>query len=123
MSTADSKRTLIEEQAHAKIYWGASKAEVTAWLTEEKGVPESDAEQILQNALRARSTTIRRRAIMTLLISAVGVLIGTGMTVLWWQGHMRRAWYLAVAIGTPSLALFLKSIANLVSGDSDEPLE
>jgi len=123
MSSTDSKRTLIEEQVNAKVYWGASKEEVSDWLIREKGVSEADAEQMLRNARRVRTTTIRRRAVMTLVISAMGVTIAAVMAVLWWQGHMRRAWYLAAAIGLPSLGLLFKSVANLVRGDSDEPLE
>lgn len=123
MPPTDSKRALLEGQANSKIYWGASRAEVLEWLTEEKGVASEDAERIVQSAFRIRAATIRRRAVLTLVFSAVGVLIAGFFTVLWEQGHMRRAWYLSWAIGTPSLTLLVKSIVNLVRGDSDEPLE
>jgi hypothetical protein len=93
------------------------------WLTTKKRVAFNDAEKMANDAIRARSATIRRRAVMNLVFSGIGVLLAGLFAALYAGGRMRRAWYLAVVIGTPSVILLGKSVVQLLRGDSDEPLE
>ena len=123
MSSTDSKRALLQGQANTKVYWGTSRAEVTEWLTTERGLSPTDAEEIVQNAFRARKASVRRRAIMYLVFSALGILLAVAFAIWSVAGALRQAWYLAVATGVPSLGFLIKSLVELARGDTDEPLE
>ena len=126
MPTPQDKLETIRAQVNSKIHWGASEREVRDWLKEKHGIEGDIADRFFSNAVAARSRTIRQRAMIWLIASAIGVAALVGYVVVQWKGHF-------VVVGLPVLAVysvgffscvaFIRSLWQLLSGKKSGPID
>lgn len=115
----------MRQQVIAKIHWGARKEEVVDWLQEEHGIEGLETDQLLAEAYRARRKAIRKRALVRLIFSAIGIALVVGFVfVRFFCGYVFvgvraiLATIFAINIGFLSVGTFFRSIARIVTGDA-----
>ena len=120
MAASFDKSEMLREQVISKIYWGAQEAEVIQWL-EEKGIVGTEADDLLAKAWETRRKAIRTRALMTLMLSIVGMMVSAGYVISQVMGPLIVIGYgsfLLIALGVISLFWFFKSLYRLAAGKS-----
>ena len=125
MKTPEDKAEMLRQQVISKIYWGAREQEVTDWLSEEHGITGAGADQLLADAFRARTSAIRGRALMRLVLSILGILLVGAFiyvrflsgAIFYGSGAIISA-ALALAIGGVSIVTFVRSVAHLLTGET-----
>ncbi len=119
MRSSRDKAEMVRDQVISKIHWGAGEDEVHNWLRQQHGISGAVAEKLIEDAFRARSAAIRKRAIMMLILSGIGLLIFGSFFVIQYFGRVIIVgWGSLVVAGlaTYSGYVFLRSIWQLLSG-------
>ena len=110
---------MVREQVISKIHWGADEREVINWLRQQHGVSGAPAENLVEEAFRARSAAIRRRAIMMLIFSSIGLVLFGSFYAFQFYGRVIVVGWGALVVGGLTLYsfwIFLRSCWRLLSG-------
>jgi hypothetical protein len=118
-------RELIQREVVSKIHWGKEPEEVLSQLEKEHGIRGEEAETMLEFALAARAKEIRKKAMIWLVCSSLGLMSSIGY---FWLEDMTgtyrigkgSALFAALAIG--SLTMLYHSIARLYTGEAPGPV-
>jgi hypothetical protein len=101
------------------VFWGARDEEVLDWLQDEHGVTGPAATMLLLDAQRARRQAIRDRAVWSLLLSGIGMIVlGSIMLV----QHQSGVWILSLAADLEAgvfalcVVVFARNLGRLWSG-------
>ncbi len=115
----------MRQQVISKIHWGARSQEVLDWLQEQHAVTGVKADQLLAEALTIRRRAVRTRALIRLVLSAIGIAISA--SVIWMRflgGPMIFVsvqsfvgGLLLIALGIYSIGIFFRSLSRLLTGE------
>jgi|SRR5678816_1901001 hypothetical protein len=125
MKTPEERAEMVRQQVISKIHWGARQQEVTDWLQEQHGIVATEAEELLADAYRARRKAVRERALIRLVLSAVGIaLVGAFFYVRFFSGpifyYSRSliATVFAFGVGAFSVSTLVRSLVRLITGET-----
>ena len=125
MKTPEERAEMLRQQVISKIHWGARQQEVTDWLHEKYGIVGTEAEQLLTDAYRARRKAVRGRALIRLVLSAVGIALVAGFFyvrffsgAIFYGARSIIATVFAFGIGAFSVSTFVRSLARLLTGEA-----
>ncbi len=104
----EKKRGDLASVASSKIHWGETEESVRTWL-KVQGIAGEDADQILKRAWIERSISIRKRALLGLAISGIGLAIG----VMTWNLNVRGY---PIFILAASASAFFQYLYRLLRG-------
>jgi len=119
MRNPGDKAEMVREQVISKIHWGADEREVINWLLQQHGVSGAPAENLVEEAFRARSAAIRRRAIMMLIFSSAGLVLLGSFYAFQFYGRVIVVGWGALVVGGLTLYsfwIFLRCCWRLLSG-------
>ena len=112
-------------EVRAKIQWGADVQEVADILASKYGVTGADAEWIIEEALAARRSLVRKKAGIRLVFAAVGLAVSiTYFGIQGFVGFVRVGvgLILMVSLGLVSLAVAAKSTLQVFTGEMSGPV-
>ena len=125
MKTPEEKTELLRQQVISKILWGARQQEVSDWLHEQHGIVGAEAEQLLAGAHRARHRAVRQRALVRLVLSAIGITLVVAFFyvrffsgVIFYGGRAIVSTVFAIGIGAFSVSTLVRSLARLLTGQT-----
>jgi hypothetical protein len=126
VKTPEERATLLRQQVHAKVHWGARDWEVLDWLEQRHEIVGAEAEALLAEAHRARRKAVRSRALVMLICSGLGLLGVIGFFALQYMSD--RIWVgygpiLVTGFGLTCLGLVIRSVQRLLSGEHDGPVD
>ncbi len=130
--TPEEKREMVRQQVASKIHWGAEDTEVYQWLAAKHGIIGSTADEMLATAHRAKRKAVRKRAMIHLVFSGVGIagcsfalwLMSFGRVSGSWRGMRFGYAIYGVAIGLITCTgIFLKNLYYLLTGDDVRSVE
>lgn len=129
MALNPKQREMVAEQVNSKVYWGAEDEEVLQWLGSRHSIFGDEAQKILAAAKRAKRAAVRKRSIIYLVCSGIGMFVTGGF---WYvasgagdRGGIRVNRGTAV-LGGAAIAcagVFLKSLHALLTGETVGPVE
>jgi hypothetical protein len=129
MAMTPKKREMVCDQVNSKVYWGTEDEEVLQWLGSRHGIFGDEAQKILSAAKRAKRAAVRKRSILYLIGSGIGMVVTGGF---WYiasgaggRGGIRISQGTAV-LGGAALAcagVFFKSLHALLTGETVGPVE
>ncbi|MDX2227835.1 MAG: hypothetical protein SFY92_12185 [Verrucomicrobiae bacterium] len=131
MKSPEEKLEMMRQQVISKVRWGAQQQEVLDWLREKHSIVGPEAEQLFTQATRARTKRIRENALIRLVLSVLGiagvaVFFATrfGMGVIVYGGSSTViATVLVAALGWLSITTFIRSLAQLLTGEKAGPAD
>jgi hypothetical protein len=121
MNTPDAKMEMIRNLVNSKVRWGTDDQEVLDWLWEKYRIGDDEALELLAAGHREKSKAVRFKAVLMLIFSGVGVLIGGWFLFLEWSAGViviGRGSGAILGLGVVSLGLFLRSLWRLLTGKS-----
>ncbi len=121
MKSPEERAEVLRQQVESKVRWGARDEEVLGWLEEKHAIAGEEAEVLLAGAHRARKAAVRKKAIITLVISTFGIALAGGFIGLQLMGGVfviGRGSILLIGIGIFSLGVFLRNLWRLISGQT-----
>lgn len=117
-----AKLQMIRDQVFAKIHWGARNQEVEDWLRVNHQIAGEQAAEMLAAAHRAKRSAVRKKAIMMIVISSIGV-IGVAWIIVaqFMSGYfVTEKGILGVyGVGLVSIGVFFRSLFQLITGHLD----
>jgi hypothetical protein len=124
VSTPEEKRQMMEAQVVAKVRWGTRDAEVLDWLREKHAIVDDEAHRLLQRAKQLRAAAIRRRALITVLVTSLALI-----PVTWYlfavgnsakdSRHLSRFHALAWAAALALVTILARNLTRLFSGHAE----
>lgn len=125
MKTPEEKLQMIREQVISKIHWGADRQEVADWLQNQHYIMGPQADQLLTEAFHAKARVVRGRAVITLVFSAIGLVLVLGYVYIRYVNGVVFvgpfaiiATILAVIVGAASIRGLFRSLVRLLTGDA-----
>lgn len=124
VNNTGKRRDLAHGEAKSKIHWGADIDEVLDLLRTSYGIEGDEAEAIILDAVAARRSAIRKKAMLALLFALVGLAVPTAYFAT--QGFVG---FMVMGLGPIFMALLAlaslsmagRSIYRLITGDASGP--
>lgn len=124
MSDIEKRRDLARGEAKSKIHWGADLEEVLELLRASYGIEGDEAEAIISDAVSARRSAIRKKALLALVFAVIGLAIPVAYFAI--QGFVG---FVVIGFGpifmalmaVASLSMAGRSIYRLVTGNASGP--
>ena len=110
---------MVRQQVISKIRWGAEDVEVLAWLAKKCGITGGAADALLEEAHAAKRVAVRKRAILWLIFSGLGLIPPAayfGAQLMLGGLDIGRNSAVIGAFGLTCLATFLRSLWQLLTG-------
>ena len=121
----DECRQKLFKQVSGKIHLGDSEDEVRAWLRDKKNISGDTADEMIKFGRLERRLAVRRRAIVWMISSGVGLLLFAGFLFMQYAGRrllvgfgVAIVWGLAIT----AMGVFTRSLWELITGRSEHPL-
>lgn len=125
MNDENRRRELARGEATSKIHWGAEEDEVLELLHAHHGIEGAEAEAIIADAVKARSSAIRHKAAIGLAFAGVGLAVAiTYFAIQAYVGFVAIGFgpILMGLLGLASLLMAARSARRLLTGEADGPV-
>jgi hypothetical protein len=118
----EAKAKMMRDQLAAKVQWGATDREIREWLEQKHGITGSKADEILTKGLSGQRKMARAKTLVTLICSgALVALAGIYLELQLKSGvfMISLTTAFALSLGITSLAAFLQSVWQLLTGKTE----
>ena len=113
----------LQREAHAKIIWGDSPAEVKNWLRV-SGLSGQETEDIVSESLRERAAEFRKRGLGQILLGSLILIVAACMALAihhdLFSYTTRRLYGIYLLGATFGLYCFVRGVLYVVSGAKNE---
>lgn len=110
---------MLKDRVTSKVHWGEPEEDILYWLSSKYGISGSEASGMLKEAYKEKRKDVRKRALINLVLSGIGVVFCGFYFFLQIAGEFLILGWVTLAIGTigvVSLMVFLISIFQLITG-------
>jgi hypothetical protein len=124
MNNDPKRRDIPRGEAKSMIHWGADIEEVLALLRANYGIEGDEADAIVLEALSARRSAIRKKALLGLVVAAIGLAVPVAYFAI--QGFVGFVViglgpiFMAL-LGLASLSMAGRSLYRLLTGEVSGP--
>ena len=115
----------LKEHAAGMMLTDHSEAEVREWLERKHRIAGEEADPIVEHAMDKRRAEVRGRALLRTIFSGVGMLLFATFLFLQWAGGFVIVGIPVIVcwvLGVISFPIFVKSLVETISGETNKPL-